>query len=138
MPDSVLTGAIQLPARDYSDPESRFQFREQLEQRLRALPGVQSVATATSVPTLVRQRMGVTLEGTPASEAQPFVLAAVVSDDYFRTLQIPLRQGRTFDARDRADAPPTLVISETMARRFWPTGTRLAPVSASAPTRRRH
>jgi putative ABC transport system permease protein len=121
-PDLVLTGAIQLPARDYSDPESRFQFREQFEQRLRALPGVQSVATATSVPTVVRQRSGVTLEGTPASEAQPFVISAAVSDDYFRTLRIPLRQGRTFDARDRADAPPTLVISESMARRFWPGG----------------
>jgi predicted permease len=137
VPDSVLTGAIQLPVRDYADPESRLQFREQFEQRLRALPGVQSVATATSVPTRVRQRMGVTPEGTPASEAQPFVLAAVVSDDYFRTLQISLRQGRTFDARDRADAPPTLVISETMARRFWPTGNavgsrlRLGPDPAS-------
>ena len=121
-PDSVLTGAIQLPARDYSNAESRSQFREQFEQRLRALPGVQSVATATSVPTIVRQRMGVTLEGAPASEAQPFVLATVVSDDYFRTLRIPLREGRTFDAHDGANTPPAVVVSESMARRFWPGG----------------
>jgi predicted permease len=121
-PDRVLTGAIQLPARDYSAPESRLQFREQFERRLRALPGVQLVATATSVPTMVRQRSGVTLEGTPASEAQPFVISTAVSDDYFRTLRIPLREGRIFDARDRVDAPPTLVVSEAMARRFWPQG----------------
>jgi hypothetical protein len=48
-----------------------------------------------------------------------------VSDDFFRTLRIPLRRGRTFDARDRADAPPTVVVSETMARRFWPGGDAL-------------
>jgi predicted permease len=136
-PDAVLTGVVQLPARDYSDAASRFQFREQFEQRLRALPGVQSVATATSVPTMVRQRMGVTLEGAPPSEAQPFVLAAVVSDDYFRTLHIPRRQGRTFDARDGVDTPPAVVVSESMARRFWPAGdavgsrVRLGPDPAS-------
>jgi hypothetical protein len=50
------------------------------------------------------------------------VLAAAVSDDYFRTLRIPLRQGRTFNAQDRPGASPTIVISESMARRFWPTG----------------
>jgi hypothetical protein len=64
----------------------------------------------------------VTLEGTPFGQAQPFVLTTVVSDDYFRTLHIPLRQGRTFDAQERVDSPRTAVISESMARRFWPDG----------------
>jgi hypothetical protein len=50
------------------------------------------------------------------------VLATVVSDDYFRTLHIPLRQGRTFDAQERVDSPRTIVISESMAKRFWPNG----------------
>ena len=121
-PERVLTGLVQLPPRDYADAQSRVLFRQQLEDRVRALSGVESVATATSVPTLVRQRMGVTLEGTPATEAQPFVLATVVSADYFRTLGIPLRQGRTFGAQDHPDSPPAVVISESMARRFWPQG----------------
>jgi predicted permease len=120
-PEGVLTGVIQLPARDY-DADARIQFRRQFEERVRALSGVESVATATSVPTLIRQRSGVTLEGTPSSQAQPFVLSTVVSDDYFRTLRIPLLQGRTFDAQERRDSPPTAVISESMARRFWPNG----------------
>ena len=124
-PDGVLTGAVQLPARDYAAPESRFRFREQFEERLRALPGVEAVATATSVPTMVRQRMGGTVEGASPGEPQPFVLATVVSDDYFRTLGIPLRRGRTFDAQDRPNSPPTLVVSESMARRFWPNGNAL-------------
>ena len=121
-PGQVLTGVVQLPARDYGDPQSRALFRQQFEERVRALSGVESVATATSIPTLVRQRMGVTLEGTPSSEAQPFVVAAAVSDDYFRTLRIPLREGRLFDAHDNPDSPPTVVISQSMARRFWPNG----------------
>lgn len=121
-PEQVLTGVVQLPARDYRDPQSRALFRQQFEERVRALSGVESVATATSIPTLVRQRMGVTLEGTPSSEAQPFVVATVVSDDYFRTLRIPLREGRLFDAQDHPDSPHTTVISQSMARRFWPNG----------------
>jgi putative ABC transport system permease protein len=43
-----------------------------------------------------------------------------VDRDYFRTLQIPLRSGRFFDERDRADAPRVVIVNETMARRFWP------------------
>ena len=121
-PNSVLTATVQLPSRDYPTPEERALFREAFTDRLRALPGVNAVATATSIPTAVRQRMGITIEGAPASNAQPFLLAAVVSDDYFRTLRIPLLQGRSFDARDRAGAPPTVVISESAARRHWPAG----------------
>ena len=48
-----------------------------------------------------------------------------VSDEYFRLLEIPLLQGRTFDTRDVFDAPPTAIISESAARRFWPGGNAL-------------
>jgi putative ABC transport system permease protein len=121
-PEGVLTGVVQLPAREYPSPEQRVLFREQFEERLRALPGVSAVAIATSLPTAVRGRSGVTPEGTSPDTAQPFVLTTAVSDDYFRLLGIPLRQGRTFDAQDRPDTPRTIVISESMARRFWPEG----------------
>ena len=121
-PEDILTGVVQLPAREYPSPEQRILFREQFEERLRALPGVEGVAMATSLPTAVRQRSGVTPEGTSPDTAQPFVLAAVVSQDYFSVLGIPLRQGRTFDAQDHPNSPPSIVISESMARRFWPEG----------------
>jgi predicted permease len=88
---------------------------------------VRSVANATSLPTTVGERNGIVVEGAPrpADDAVPFVLFASVSDDYFRTLRIPLRQGRTFDAQDRAGVPPVIVISESMARRYWPSGDAL-------------
>jgi len=121
-PNGVLTAALQLPLRDYATPESRALFRTRLEEELRGLPGVTAVATATSIPTAVRQRSGVTLEGAPSSGGQTFVIMAAVSDDYFRTLQIPLHQGRTFGTHDLPNTPTKLVISESMARRFWPDG----------------
>ncbi len=137
-PDGVLTAALQLPLRDYATPESRALFRTRLEEELRGLPGVTAVATATSIPTAVRQRSGVTLEGAPSTDAPTFVITTAVSDDYFRTLQIPLHRGRTFGAQDLPSTPTTLVISESMARRFWPDGNaigqrvRLGP-NAQAP-----
>jgi len=118
----VLTAAIRLPSHDYPTPEARVQFLEQLTDRLRVLPGVDTVATAESVPTAVRRRVGVAIEGSPPKAAQRLVLFAAVSDDYFRTLRIPLREGRTFDPQDRLGAPTTIVLSESMAHRYWPLG----------------
>jgi putative ABC transport system permease protein len=120
-PSGILTASVQLPLRDYATAAARLRFLEQWTERLRTLPGVTAAATATSVPTAVRSRASFSIEGSPwPGDTEPFVLIASVSDDYFRMLQIPLRGGRTFDERDRADAAPTVVISESMARRYWP------------------
>jgi predicted permease len=120
-PTGVLTATVQLPVRDYPTAQARTRFLDELTTRLHTLPGADAAATATSVPTAVRSRASFSIEGSSwPGETEPFVLIASVSDDYFRTLHIPLRGGRTIDARDRADAPPTVVISESMARRYWP------------------
>ena len=140
-PDGVLTATVQMPPRDYPTPEARVRFLEQFADRLRTLPGVQAVADVSLIPTAVTSRTSFCIDGAPQrpNEAPPFVLCAMVSDDYFRTLRIPLRQGRTFDARDRLGAPPTVVISESMARRYWPQGDalgariRIGPGCADAP-----
>jgi putative ABC transport system permease protein len=121
--DSVLTAIVHLSSRDYPAAEARVRFREQFTERLRTLPGVDAVAEASMAPTAVSSRVSFAIAGAPPSKgAQPFVLSSVVSDDYFRTLRIPVRGGRTFDTQDRAGAPPTVVISESMARRYWPGG----------------
>jgi putative ABC transport system permease protein len=122
-PDGVLTVAVQLPNRDYGSWQALLQFHQEFEERLRGLPGVESVASASHLPTEVGESNSFTIEGVQwPSEGEPFVLYASVSDEYFRTLRIPLLQGRTFDARDHNDAPPVVVISESMARRYWPNG----------------
>ena len=59
---------------------------------------------------------------THSGDGPTFIPYMAVSDSYFRTLRIALREGRTFGAQDTPDAPPAIVISETMARRYWPKG----------------
>jgi putative ABC transport system permease protein len=137
-PDHVLTATVQMPPRDYPTPAARIRFLEQFADRLRTLPDVQAVADVTMIPTAGVSRTSFVIDGAPPrpNEAQPGALRAMVSDDYFRTLRIPVRQGRTFDTRDRLGAPPTVVISESMARRYWPEGNALgARIRLSADAR---
>ena len=119
-PEGVLAVTVQLPSRDYPTPDAFARFHEQFTDRLRVLPGVDAVANATSVPTDVRSQVPFSIDGVPrqTDEGTPFALFASVSDEYFSTLRLPLKQGRAFDARDRFDSPPTVVISESMAHRF--------------------
>jgi predicted permease len=123
-PNGVLTVAVQLPGAAYRRPEAQVRFFEQLEERLRGLPGVTGVADASGLPTAVMQRNGIAVIGAPppADGQMPFTLYATVSDDYFRTARVPLLAGRTFGAQDRPDGPPTAIISQAMARKFWPKG----------------
>jgi hypothetical protein len=103
----VLTLDVRLPARDYT-PDARASFYERLEERLRAVPSVSGVATTTALPTPVMGRSDFRIEGvTWPADVQPFATVASVSDDYFRTMRIALREGRTFGAIDRADGPAT-------------------------------
>jgi len=56
----------------------------------------------------------------PAPDAAPIVLRHYVGPDHFRTLGVPLRRGRFFDASDRAGGERVAIINEAAARRFWP------------------
>ena len=87
----------------------------------------QAVADVSLIPTAAAaaRASASTVRRSSRTRLRRSCSAAMVSDDYFRTLRIPLRQGRTFDARDRLGAPPTVVISESMARRYWPQGNAL-------------
>ena len=123
-PEGVLTVSVQVPSHAYDSSEARVRFFDQLEERLRGLPGVKGVASAGELPSPNMNRNGLSIEGVtwPAGEGQPFIAYASVSDDFFRTMRIPLREGRTFGPADRADATQAIVISEGMARRYWPRG----------------
>jgi predicted permease len=123
-PKGVLTLAVQIPWRTYGSTAARTRFFDQFEQRVRALPGVRGVANVSELPTPSMNRNGLSIEGVtwPAGEGQPFIASEVVSDDYFRTMRIPLRSGRTFGPADRDSATRVVVISEGMARRYWPNG----------------
>lgn len=122
-PTGVLTGRVELPRASYRTPEERALFFRQLEERLAALPGVSGVASTTQIASPTMSSNILTIEGVTLSGDGPtFIPYMAVSDDYFRTLGVTVREGRTFGPQDTPSAPPAIVISETMARRYWPSG----------------
>jgi predicted permease len=99
-------------------------FQDELLRRLGGLPGVRSVGVVANLPAsnVENPWMPFTIEGRPtlkASEA-PVADVQVASGDLFRTLAIPLLDGRTFREDDGPAAPPVVAISKGLAGRFWP------------------
>jgi putative ABC transport system permease protein len=121
--DNLLTMKVVLPKTQYPDHARRSAFYTELLRRVEALPGVKSAAVTTNLP-LYRQgnSIGITIEGRPepTSGQEPIVVTRVISPHYFQTMSIQLTQGRTFGTEDRVDSPAVVVVSETMARKFWP------------------
>lgn len=123
----VLTFNLSAPAKKYDTPEKILSYYESLLANLKGLPGATD-AGATSILPLTGDQTSSSFEirGVPmAPQDQPSAELRVISRDYFRTLGIPLRRGRGFESSDRAGSPPVLVISDAMARQFWPKGDAL-------------
>jgi len=122
-PHNVLTFRVTLPREKYPKPEQQLNFYKQLVERTRSLPGVESVGTIDALPfTDDGSTEPVAIEGRPAVEfaMQPEVAVRTISPGYLRTLRIPLLAGRDFSETDSLDSQAAIVISESMAREFWP------------------
>ncbi|HEX8459368.1 MAG TPA: ABC transporter permease [Pyrinomonadaceae bacterium] len=140
-PENLLTMRVELPDVKYPDHRRRAAFYNELLGRLETLPGVKSAAVTTNLP-LYRQGNSteISIEGrpdpAPGQGKRPSVTTRVISPHYFQTMGIGLLQGRGFSEQDKIDSPAVAVISETMARRFWPnqdpTGKRFTPGSLTS------
>jgi putative ABC transport system permease protein len=121
--DHLLTMKIELPEPKYEQMERRTEFFNNLIQRVQSLTGVRSAAVTTNLP-LYRQgnSISVQLEGKPQPPPgqELIVVTRMVSPSYFDTMSIPLLAGRQFTDHDSEKSPNVVMISETMARRFWP------------------
>jgi predicted permease len=98
-------------------------FYKQVEDRVRALPGVQSVSFAYSVPFgYYSSSEYIEVEGHPVAQDQrpPAVSYNVVGPDYFDTLHIPILRGRTFTRQDTESGPRVAIVNQFMAGRLWP------------------
>jgi predicted permease len=136
-PEGVLTFAVQPPSNVYRTSEAVTQFYDRFTDRIRGLPAVRSVATISELPTPSMNRNGLAIEGVtwPNGDAEPFIAYSAVSDDYFRAMGISLREGRTFSEADKPGAPMSIVISEGMAKRFWPNGNAIGARIMLGPAR---
>jgi putative ABC transport system permease protein len=130
---NLLTINIDLPASRYKDNPRVTAFYDRLLERVRAAPGVVSAAVTSGLP--LTGWYGDTIfqiEGRPDNNgvfdqsippdrnAYGHFYFWQVTPDYFKTMGIALRQGRALQPSDDANAPPVVVINETMARSFWP------------------
>ena len=139
--DRVVTAQLVLGPR-YSQASRRGAFYEQLESRLAALPGVQSVALSDTLPPggVPRSQpvFAPRVEGkTPFAEGTPgIVVWRAVTPEYFRTLEIPIVRGRAFTEQDRGPAERPIILSASYARRLFgdedPIGRRMCRFPAGA------
>jgi putative ABC transport system permease protein len=119
----IAVATVSLPPALYGGPPEVRGFYARLLERVRALPGVESAATGTGVLLPELANSGIfSFEGKPLPPEEQRIEFPVesVSPDYFETLNMTVVRGRPFDARDHADAPPVVIINETLARLGWP------------------
>ncbi|HSZ64208.1 MAG TPA: ABC transporter permease [Terriglobales bacterium] len=118
---NVVQTGVSLVAAGYDAPRAKI-FQQELIDRVRALPGVQSAAFARVTPLGYRSYSStpIAVDGyQPPPEEQPTVEYNQVSPDYFATLGIPLRSGREFISADDQNAPPVAIVNQTMVARYW-------------------
>ncbi|HET6854318.1 MAG TPA: ABC transporter permease [Pyrinomonadaceae bacterium] len=127
--DNVLLARVWLPVPNnpeldpYRDPLKRAGFIKELLQRMSAIPGVRSAAISSGngVPLVGPHNSGnFTIEGDAVSNnATPTARIGLVSPDYFRTMETPLKRGRFFTDADDRQAPQVVVIDEALAARYF-------------------
>jgi len=132
VPENILTfrvaGPSQLSGPRISD------FYHDVVERVRAIPGVESAAVARDFPLGgADPSMPIDTESKTPAPVQGEIVTRyrATGEDYFRTLQIPVLQGRTFDERDTAGSSRVAIVSESLARKYWPgesaVGKRIKP-----------
>jgi putative ABC transport system permease protein len=119
----VLLASITLRQNRYPDAASRHAMFERLGSRLDALPGAQAVGLTTAWPMQPPRAVPVSIAGSPDGGTAGLHF---IDDGYLEALQIPLAAGRAFTSRDRTGSAPVALVSESLARRLWPSGAVLS------------
>jgi predicted permease len=124
---TLLTARMTPPRATYQDPAKTSTMYDQVLTQVAAIPGVRSAAVVDRLP-LGRSALGglaVRVQGQAEDMTKALPMVShydVVSSGFFETLGIPIVAGRGFTAGDRAGMPDVALISESVARRFWPKG----------------
>jgi putative ABC transport system permease protein len=119
--ENLLTMTLQLPPARAADTARAAAFYDELLRRASALPGVRGAAEVSNLPlsgdggTGTPRVLGLSESATEGAESY----LRTVSANYFGVMGVPLLKGRDFDERDRADAPPVVVVNQTFAARVF-------------------
>jgi putative ABC transport system permease protein len=121
--ENLLTMRVRTPPR-YSGREAQVTFFDELDERLRAIPGVLSLGGTTRLPlgsSSITTLIEVEGRAVPAAERPEVELRRAVLD-YFSAMQIPLLQGRTFTREDMMTTNPVAVVNKAFAAQVFPDG----------------
>ncbi|HKG48717.1 MAG TPA: ABC transporter permease [Pyrinomonadaceae bacterium] len=126
--ENVLTARINLPRSSYAKPQQVQTFYDDLLQRVKSSPGVESAGIISHTPLNGFSMIAfLQVEGNPPLDKKKDrpVAIGTVSQEYFQTLRIPLLSGRYYDARDGIDGQKVTIVNQAFANRFFPNGDSL-------------
>jgi len=122
--EQLLSFRVSFADSESSDQRQTAASYARMLERIKAMPGVKAVATATNLPLDGYVMIGAFFRipgGAPASSSErPIAACNLINPGYFKSIGTPILEGREFDERDREGAPPVAVISATLAKRFFP------------------
>jgi len=137
-PEQVIAADIPIPAFPSDSMVRGRAFFDRVLEQARAIPGVRSAAVASVLPFggvgSIQSSFAADIEAhpVPPGGSVPMLVQTVVSDDYFKTMGIPLLRGRGFTPADRDSTPAVAVVDELTAKQMWPNadplGQRFRPV----------
>lgn len=138
-PTNVITARLALPDTGYSKPEQAAAFFRKMLANVSASPGINSAAGAWWIP-LSGSEIVFTfnIDERPIPKSQlPIAQVNVITNDFFKTVRVPLLRGRDFNAHDDHNAPKVAIVTESFAREFFPgedpIGKRITPNGSSEP-----
>ncbi len=121
-PQQVLTAKLTPSGPGYATDADYIKFYSQVTQRISALPGVQGAGVINHLPLAKGRTAGIKIEGAPqlTQDKWPAINYRGISSDYFRTMNIPVVQGRAFTERDNENAPLVMIVNQALTRQHFP------------------
>jgi predicted permease len=122
-PHNLLTLTLDLPPVKYAEPRQQLGFVDEVLRRVRVLPGVDSAGAIDALPLSGNgSTQPIAVEGRPSVEMseQPEVAVRTITPGYIHATRVAMLKGRDFTDADAADKPAAILVSESLAERFWP------------------
>ncbi len=121
--EGLMTFRLGLPGAEYEDGEPVVDFYRRLTERLESMPGVEAVGMNTGLP-LTGSKSAGPMEPVerpfPEGQLAPLVERRQITPGYFDVMSVPLLEGRALEWTDQGDRYRAVVVSETLAKAFWP------------------